>query len=284
MDSNQKSIIRTTAVNWITRLFLIFTTIVLLYPFVWNFLASFKSNTEFLTDPFSLPQQLHFDNYVRALVKSNMADYFLNSIFLVVFSTALLIVFVVPISYVLTRFRFLGSKMILNIYMACIFIQATYIMVPLFLQVNSFGMLDNRVMLGVIYAVLQFPFGIFLLSGFLRSVPRDYEEAAKIDGCGNMGVLVRIITPLVRPGIVTVSMLSAMGFWNEYPLALVLIQSDSKKTLPVGLANLFEVQRYATDWSALFAALIIVLIPTIILFVIGQKQLLQGISAGGIKG
>ncbi|GGH10861.1 carbohydrate ABC transporter permease [Paenibacillus segetis] len=284
MDSNQKSIRNRIIANWATRIFLIFATIVMLYPFVWNLLASFKSNTEFLTDPFALPTALHFDNYVRAFVKSKMGNYFMNSIILVLFSTALLIVLVVPISYVLTRFKFFGSKMILNLYMACIFIQATYIMVPLFLQVNSFNMLDNRGMLGVIYAVLQFPFAIFVLSGFLRSVPRDYEEAAKIDGSGNMGVLVRIIAPIAKPGIVTVGMLSAMGFWNEYPLALVLIQSEGKKTLPVGLANLFEVQRYATDWSALFAALILVLIPTIILFVIGQKQLLQGISAGGIKG
>ncbi|MGE7612416.1 carbohydrate ABC transporter permease [Paenibacillus sp. NPDC101420] len=284
MNSNQQSLIKMNIINWITRLFLIVATIVLLYPFVWNLLASFKSNTEFLTDPFSFPQALHLDNYVRAFQKSKMGSYFLNSIFLVVLSTAILVVFVVPIAYVLTRFKFWGSKMILNIYMACIFLQASYIMVPLFIQVNSFGMLDNRGMLGLIYAVLQFPFAIFVLSGFLRSVPRDYEEAAKIDGCGNTGVLVRIIAPLAKPGIVTVCMLAAMGFWNEYPLALVLIQTDSKKTLPVGLANLFEVQRYATDWSALFAALILVLIPTILLYVVGQKQLLQGISAGGIKG
>ncbi|MEK4994261.1 MULTISPECIES: carbohydrate ABC transporter permease [Paenibacillus] len=284
MTSNQQSLLKMNIAHWITRLFLIVATIVLLYPFVWNLLASFKSNTEFLTDPFSFPQALHFDNYVRAFQKSKMGSYFLNSIFLVVLSTAILVIFVVPMAYVLTRFKFWGSKLILNLYMACIFLQASYIMVPLFLQVNSFGMLDNRGMLSLIYAVLQFPFAIFVLSGFLKSVPRDYEEAAKIDGCGNTGVLVRIVAPLAKPGIVTVCMLAAMGFWNEYPLALVLIQSDSKKTLPVGLANLFEVQRYATDWSALFAALILVLIPTILLYVIGQKQLLQGISAGGIKG
>ncbi|MGN7359931.1 carbohydrate ABC transporter permease [Paenibacillus sp. SAF-054] len=282
--SNESSIFRARLWTWAIRLFMIAATIVLVYPFVWNILASFKSNTEFLTDPFSLPHSLHFENYTRAFVKSKMGDYFLNSILLVVLSTALMIVLVLPISYVLTRYKFWGSRAIMNLYMACIFIQATYIMVPLFLQTSSFGLLDNRAALGVIYAVMSFPFAIFVLSGFLRTISREYEEAAMIDGCGNIGILVRVIAPLARPGIVTVAMLSAMGHWNEYPLALVLIQSDSKKTLPVGLANLFEVQRYATDWSALFAALVLVLIPTVLLFLVGQKQLLQGINVGGLKG
>ncbi len=271
-------------IRWITRSCLILVTIILLYPFLWNLLASFKSNTEFLTDPFAFPTTIHFENYVRAFLKAKMANYFLNSLFVIILSTGILVVFVVPFSYVISRYKFFGSKVIYNLYMACIFIQATYIMIPLFLQINKFHMLDNRIMLCAVYAVLQFPFAIFVLSGFIREIPRDYEEAARIDGCTNWGIIRNVIVPLARSGIVTVSMLTAMGFWNEYPLALVLIQTNEKKTLPVGLANLFEVQRYATDWSALFAALIIVLVPTLCIYLIGQKQLLNGVNVGGIKG
>lgn len=284
MSSNDISRYKAAAGRWIVRIILIVTTLIFLYPMIWNILASFKTNTEFLTNPFSFPTELNLDNYVRAFTKAKMADYFVNSLLIVILATLVLIVFVVPFSYVITRYRFFGSKLIMNLYMACIFIQATYIMVPLFLQVNSFGWQDNRVALSVIYAVLQFPFAIFILSGFIRSIPKDYEEAARIDGCSNFRILINVIVPIARPGIATVSMLAAMGFWNEYPLALVMITSDNKKTLPVGLANLFEVQKFATDWSALFAALVIVLIPTVILYLLGQKQLMQGISAGGIKG
>jgi len=277
---NYKSII----IEWVTRCCLILVTIILLYPFLWNLLASFKSNTEFLTDPFAFPTTIHFENYVRAFLKAKMANYFFNSVFVIILSTTILVVFVVPFSYVISRYVFWGSKVIYNLYMACIFIQATYIMIPLFLQINKIHLLDNRIMLCAVYAVLQFPFAIFVLSGFIKEIPRDYEEAARIDGCTNWGIIRNVIVPLSRSGIVTVSMLTAMGFWNEYPLALVLIQSDEKKTLPVGLANLFEVQRYATDWSALFAALIIVLVPTLFIYLIGQKQLLNGVNVGGIKG
>ena len=123
-----------------------------------------------------------------------------------------------------------------------------------------------------------------LLTGFLRSIPRDYEEAAMIDGCGPFRILTSIIIPMCKPGIVTVCMISAMAAWNEYPVALVMVTDPTKATLPVGLANLYEIQRYATDWGALFAALVLALIPTVILFIVGQKQLVQGLSVGGVKG
>lgn len=284
MNSNKKARLKSVTGKWALRILLIFITFVTVYPLLWNLVVSFMTNTEFLTNPFAWPDSLQFDNYVRAWEKANIAKYFFNSVFITVVSVVILLIFVVPASYALSRYQFIGSRVINILYMSCLFVQATYIMVPLFLQLNRFHMLDNRLAICLVYAVLQFPFSIFLLSGFIQSIPKDYEEAAQLDGCTHWGTLRRIIVPMARPGIATVTMLTAMGFWNEYSLALVLIQSEEKKTLPVGLANLFEVQRYATDWSALFAALIIVLIPTIILYVVGQKQLLQGISMGGIKG
>jgi N-acetylglucosamine transport system permease protein len=168
--------------------------------------------------------------------------------------------------------------------MAAIFIQATYIMIPLFLQMNSLNLLNKLTPLGILYAVMQFPFSIFLLSGYMKSIPMDYEEAAKIDGCTYFGILKNIIFPMSKPGIVTVCMLSAMAAWNEYAVALVMVTDPKIQTLTVGLAALYEIQRYATDWGALFAALVIVLIPTIIIFAIGQKYLIQGINVGGVKG
>jgi N-acetylglucosamine transport system permease protein len=118
----------------------------------------------------------------------------------------------------------------------------------------------------------------------MASIPRDFEESAMMDGCGRWRMLFSIVAPLVQPGLVTVMIFNFFAFWNEYPMALTLIYSDEKRTIPTGLSNLFEVQRYATDWGALFAALSMVLIPTVIVYVFTQKKLTEGVMMGGIKG
>ena len=262
--------------TWCIRILMILFTVIFLYPLFWNLMSAFKTNAEYLTDPYALPAALNLDNFVAAWQKANIAAYFGNSIFVTVLSTVLLLLLVIPISYVLARYRFVGSRLISTVYMACIFLQATYIMIPLFLELQAVNGLNNLPVLCLVYAVMQFPFCIFTLQGFMSAVPRDYEESARIDGATNIQLLLRVM--------VTITMLSAMGFWNEYPLALVLLTEDAKKTLPIGMANLFEVQKYATDWGALFAGLVIVMIPTIIIYLIGQRYLLQGIGAGGLKG
>ncbi|MDR2135291.1 MAG: carbohydrate ABC transporter permease, partial [Treponema sp.] len=179
------------------------------------------------------------------------------------------------------RFRFFGSRFIENIYMTCLFVGAP--LVPLYLLLFRLHMTDSPVWLSFIYAVGAFPFDIFLLSGYMRSIPKSYADAAYIDGCGNWGILLRIMVPLAQSGIATVTMLAAMEFWNEYMLALVLLRTETIKTLPVGIAHLYAVQKRATDFGALFAALVIVLIPTLIIYLAGQKSLLRGIGAGGMK-
>lgn len=268
----------------IMRLFFIAITIIMLYPLIWNLYSSFKTNTEFLSNAFSLPSGFEWSNYHRALIKSHLINNIQNSVLTVTVSLVILCIFTIPASYTLVRFKFFGARFMMGIYISAIFIQATYIMIPLFLQMNSLHLLNKLIPLGILYAVMQFPFSIFLLSGFIRTIPLDFEEAATIDGCSYFGILRNVIIPMAKPGIVTVVMFSVIAAWNEYAVALVMITDTKKQTLPVGLANLFEVQRYATDWGALFAALVLVLIPTVVLFIIGQKQLINGIAMGGLKG
>ena len=270
--------------NGLLRLTLVGITAVMLYPVIWNIYSSFKTSTEFLGDPFALPASLQWDNYLRALQKTNIPDNFKNSLYVVVVSLLLIALLVVPCSYCLARFRFFGSRLMRGLYMSLIFIQIPCIMIPLFLQLNDLGWLNKLTPLSLLYAVGQIPFSVFLLSGFMRGIPRDYEEAAMIDGCNYFGILWRIIVPMAKPGIVTVLMLSTMSVWNEYVLALVLLTDPAKQTIPVGVAAMYEMQRYATDWGALFAALVLVLLPTAILYAIGQKYLIEGVNIGGVKG
>ena len=270
--------------NGLLRLTLVGITAVMLYPVIWNIYSSFKTSTEFLGDPFALPASLQWGNYLRALQKTNIPDNFKNSLYVVVVSLLLIALLVVPCSYCLARFRFFGSRLMRGLYMSLIFIQVPCIMIPLFLQLNDLGWLNKLTPLSLLYAVGQIPFSVFLLSGFMRGIPRDYEEAAMIDGCNYFGILWRIIVPMAKPGIVTVLMLSTMSVWNEYVLALVLLTDPAKQTIPVGVAAMYEMQRYATDWGALFAALVLVLLPTAILYAIGQKYLIEGVNIGGVKG
>jgi len=275
---------KTSLGQWASRIFLLFVTVLTLYPVVWNIYSSLKTNTEFLGNPFSLPQGLAWDNYARAWSSANIGVNFLNSAYAVAILLVVMVVCVIPCSYVLARYKFFGSGAMLGMFMAAIFIKATYIMTPLFLQMNSLGLTEKLVPYAVVYSVTQFPFSIFLMTGFMRAIPRDFEEAAGIDGCGNFRILTKIIAPMATPGIMTVCMLSAIAIWNEYPVALVMLTQEKIMTVPIGLARLYEQQRYATDWGALFAALVIVLIPTIALFSVGQRYLIEGVSAGGIKG
>ena len=270
--------------QWAVRIFLLFIVVLTLYPVVWNIYSSFKTNTEFLGNPFTLPQGFAWDNYVRAWSKANIGINFLNSVYSVIILLAVMVVCVVPCSYVLARYKFFGSGAMLGLFMAAIFIKATYIITPLFLQMSSIGLTEKLLPYAILYAVTQFPFSIFLMTGYMRAIPRDFEEAASIDGCGNFRILTQIIAPMAKPGIMTVCMLSAMAIWNEYPVALVMLTQEDIMTVPIGLARLYERQRYATDWGALFAALVIVMIPTIILFSVGQRYLIEGVSAGGVKG
>lgn len=266
------------------RVVLLIATFIFVYPLIWNIIAAFKTNTEIMESPWSIPEVLNFSNFTRAFVESSMGEFILNSFFVTGLSMCLLLLLVVPTSYALSRFDFKGRKLLHNIYMGGLFIQPVYIMIPLFLMMNNFHMLDNRFWLSLVYAAGALPFSIYLLTGFMRSIPREYEESSYIDGSSYFRTLISIILPLARPGILTVIIFNFFTFWNEYALALVLISSDEKKTIPVGLANLMEVQKFATDWAALFAGLVLVLLPTITLYALTQKKLTEGLSMGGLKG
>ena len=276
--------IKQTFAKWASRIFLLAIAAATLYPVIWNVFSSLKTNAEFMENPYALPRGLALENYVRAFEATDIAVNFLNSATAVVVLLIIVIVCVIPCAYVLARYNFPGSKLILGIFMAAIFIRATYIMTPLFIQMNNLGLTNKVVPYAVLVAVTQFPFSIFLMVGFMRTIPRDYEEAAMIDGCGNFRLLTQIIYPMAKPGIMTVCMLSALAAWNDFPLALVMLTDPSAMTLPVGIADLYVRIGYRTDWGALFAALVMILIPTIAGFAVGQRHLIQGISAGGVKG
>lgn len=266
------------------RVILVIIAIAVVYPLIWNVIQSLKTNTEIIDSPWSLPSALQFDNYIRAFLDANMGEYFFNSILVTAMSLLFLLILTIPTAYAVSRFRFRGRSILHNFYMSALFIEPVYIMIPLFMLMSNIDMLNNRFWLSVVYAASALPFSVYLLVGFMKSIPKEYEQSAMVDGCGYFSTLVKIIVPLAKPGIVTVIIFNFFTFWNEYALALVLLSNNAKKTLPIGLQNLMQTQKFATDWGALFAGLVIVLIPTVLLYAFTQKKLTEGMSIGGLKG
>ena len=264
-------------------------------PVAWVFLASIKENSEFYGSPWTMPKGFYIQNFIDAFEKANMGQYFLNSILVTAMALVLLLVIALPASYVLARYRFIGSKILNVLFMGGLFINVNYIVVPIFLMfvdadtfIRKMGFsegffLNNLFILALVYASTALPFTIYLLSGFFITIPRDYEEAAHVDGSGYFRTMVQIMMPMALPSIITVILLNFLSFWNEYIIAMTLLTKDAK-TLPVGLMNLTQAQRGAANYGQLYAGLVIVMLPTLILYIMVQKKLTQGMSLGGLKG
>ena len=275
---------------------LITLAVTIIVPVAWVFMASIKQNSEFYGNPWALPMGVHLQNFADAWNKARMGEYMLNSVLVTALALILLLVIALPAAYALSRFQFRGRKILNVAFMAGLFINVNYIVVPIFLMLvdgdtwlrQIFGMgllLNNVVVLAVVYASTALPFTIYLLSGYFATLPHDFEEAAYIDGAGYGVTMVKVIFPMAQPSIITVILFNFLSFWNEYIIAMTLL-SDPKgaKTLPVGLMQLTQAQQAATEYGQLYAGLVLVMLPTLILYICVQKKLTQGLTLGGLKG
>lgn len=274
---------------------LVLLTIMIIVPVFWVFMASIKENAEFYRNPWALPEGFYFQNFIDAWESANMGSYMLNSLFVTAVGIFLLVIVALPASYVLARFKFKTNKFWNILFMAGLFINVNYIVVPIFLMLNdgdtflykTFGttfFMNNLFVLAVVYAATALPFTIYLLSGYFKTLAKDYEEAAYVDGAGYFRTMVQIIIPMAKPSIVTVILFNFLAFWNEYIISMTLLTKPELKTLPVGLMNLMAAQRSAVQYGKMYAGLVIVMLPTLILYMCVQKKLTQGMTVGGLKG
>lgn len=275
---------------------LILLALTIIVPVAWVFMASFKENVEFYGNPWTLPKGLHWQNFIDAWTTAKMGDYMLTSVMVTALSLAILLVVALPCSYVLARFAFKGRSFIKTGFMAGLFINVNYIVVPIFLMLRDgnttmkqlFGsgfLLNNPIILAVVYAATALPFTIYLLSGYFVTLPKAYEEAAYIDGAGYGRTMLQIIFPMAKPSIITVILFNFLSFWNEYIISMTLMSSvKGAKTLPVGLLNLMQAQQSAANYGPMYAGLVLVMLPTLILYICVQNQLTKGMTMGGLKG
>ena len=275
---------------------LILLAVTIIVPVAWVFMASIKQNSEFYGNPWALPAGFYWQNFVNAWNGAKMGEYMLNSVLVTALALVLLLVIALPAAYCLSRFRFKGRKLLNTLFMAGLFINVNYIVVPIFLMFVSgdkivkrlFGhsfFLNNPFIVSVVLAATTLPFTIYLLSGYFATLPHDYEEAAYIDGAGYSRTMVSVIFPMAQPSIITIILFNFLSFWNEYIISLTLLSAQNgPRTLPVGLLNLMQAQQSAAQYGIMYAGLVLVMLPTLVLYICVQKKLTQGMTLGGLKG
>ena len=273
----------------------IILAITIIVPIAWVFMASLKENEQFYGSPWTLPNGLHFENFVQAWQEADMGSYMLNSVIVTALGIGLLIIISLPAAYVLARFKFKTSRFWNVLFMAGLFINVNYIVVPIFLMLvdadsflqSTLGhgfFLNNLFILALIYASTALPFTIYLLSGYFKSLAKDYEEAAYVDGAGYFRTMIQVIFPMAKPSIITIILFNFLSFWNEYIISMTMLTKPTLKTLPVGLMNLMAAQKSAVQYGRMYAGLVLVMLPTLILYMCVQKQLTEGMTVGGLKG
>lgn len=254
--------------------------VVVLYPLLWMVFSSFKTTNEIFTNPWSLPSRISGDSYASAFDRG-VLDLFKNSLFVTVLSVAGATVFSAWAAYPLSRLKIPFSSGFLYFILGGLMLAPTVALVPLFRLLHTVGLDDNLWGLILVYTAFKIPFTTFLVRSYMLSIPQELDEAATIDGAGTWRIFWRIIFPLCKPILVTAALLQALFSWNEFAFALVLISDERKMTLPVGLARL--VGQFVTDYPALFASLTVATVPVILLFLVGQRSFVRGLTAGATK-
>ncbi len=263
-----------------------------LFTFVligWVFAASFTTTKEiFSGEALLFPSGLHFENYTKAWTSQNVSVCFGNSLFHASCSSILLIVFAAPAAYALSRFKFFLNRPIQNGFVAAMGVPIVMIILPLFSVVTQLNMLQQditvRLLMIILYVGINIPYTTIFLLTFFSNLSSSYEEAAALDGCSPIGTFWKIMFPLAQPGIITVSIFNFINIWNEYFMSLIFASSDSVKPVAVGLYSMIDSMKYTGDWAGMFAAVIIVFLPTFILYLFLSERIIAGITGGGVKG
>ncbi|MEV8420661.1 carbohydrate ABC transporter permease [Streptomyces niveus] len=255
---------------------------------LWVILTAFRNGSEIFTDPFQLPRSLDPKNFTDAWNASDLGSGFMNSVVLVAASSLTVIALSAPAAYVLSRGGRRSGELITMAFVAGMGIPMQAVIIPVFVWMqnistymyDTFGWWDERISLYLIYVASSLPFTVYLLTGFFRSLPRELEEAAALDGCSSFRTFRVVMLPLARPGIVTALILLVISLWNETLLALVLITETDKYTLPQALLGLYGTMQYTSNWGGLFAGIVIVVLPIIAVYIWLGRRIVEGLTLG----
>ncbi|MBD7944627.1 carbohydrate ABC transporter permease [Psychrobacillus sp. Sa2BUA9] len=252
-----------------------------LYPIFLMFLSSFKSSAEIFKNPLGLPTSFSLDTYRTLLSKIPFDQYFINSVIVSVTSVVLVVIFCSLAAFYIARFNFSWNNAIFFLFLLGMMIPIKLGIVPLFILMRDLGLINSLWSLIFMNIATGTPITMLILTGFFRTLPMELEEAARIDGAGNLRTLWHVLLPLMRPALGTVVIINFIASWNDFFFPLIFITEKAKMTIPVGMLSLFG--EHSADWGSLFAGLTLASLPMMVLFLIASKQFMEGLTAGAVK-
>jgi raffinose/stachyose/melibiose transport system permease protein len=260
---------------------LLFFTFIFLYPMFLMISNSFKSNIEILKSPLGLPTNFSLENYITVWHTINFQDYTLNSVYVTSISVFIILFVSSLAAYYLARYPFKWNAYILFFFMIGLMIPMKLAVLPLYLIFLKLGLLDTIAALVIVYVAGGIPLAVFVFYSFFKTLPNEFEQAARIDGCNEFQVYFKIVLPLMKAPIATLGIINLINVWNDFFFPLIFIRSAELRTIPLGILTLFG--EYDTEWNLLFAGLTISSLPMLIAFLIASKQFMEGITSGAIK-
>lgn len=267
--------------TWLMHIFLGVNAVIMLYPIIMMALSGFKTNKEIFSAPFALPQSFSFDNFAVIWNETNVPRYFINSTIVTGLSVTLLLIVGTMAAYALSRYKFRGNVMISLFFLSGLMLPLRLAIIPLFIQLKALGLVDNLIGLICIYTAMSLPATVFIITGFLRSLPSELEDSARMDGASEFRIMVEIMVPLISPAMVIAGIYNAVPIWNDFFFPLIFIQSPEWKTLAQGLTSFFG--EYSINYGVLYAGLTLAALPIMLVFIIQSRRFIAGMTAGAIK-
>ena len=268
----------------LSQTLLIVWAILVIFPFLWMLMTAFKTDQDILFSPWRLPHSLEWSNFERAWTKAHIGRYFFNTVLVLAGSLTGTLIISAMAAYVFARFDFPGRNALFYLFIAGMMFPVFLALVPLFFLIKDLHMTGTYQGLILVYIAYSLPFTIFFLTGFFKTLPGEVAEAGIMDGASQHRVFFDIMLPMAKPGLIAMGIFNFLGQWNQFLLPLVLMPDAKRYLLSQGLAFLAIQQGYQNDYGALFAAMVITMLPTLVVYVLFQKRLESGLTAGALKG
>lgn len=278
---DRKGLLATLGRDGLLQIILIANTFIMLAPILIMVFSAFKTNMQIFQTPFALPDFSHVSNFIKIWENTNFLRYLMNSFLVTGSSMVLILTLGTMAAYALGRYSFNGNSFILMFFLAGLTLPLKLAIIPLFMLMRDLGVLNNQLSLIFVYTAMGLPTTVFIMTGFIRTLPNELEDAARMDGASEARIMWSVMLPLVRPAMVIAGIQNVVPIWNDFFFPLVFIQNDNLKTLPQGLTTFMG--EYATDYGALFSGLTLSAAPIIIIYILLSKQFISGMTAGAVK-
>jgi|TARA_B100001093_G_scaffold208720_1_gene200512 raffinose/stachyose/melibiose transport system permease protein len=265
--------------KWVIIISFVFYAV---FPFLWLVLASLKTNAELLNNPFTLPEVFQFKNYSNAIEEAGLGKLIINSLIISTSATFLNILFSSMCAFAIARHTFWGNNVLFLMITAGILVPLNALIIPYFAIINFLNLYDTRIGLIIVYCAVGLPVSTFILTEFFKSIPKEIEEASYLDGCNFAARYFKIMLPLALPGLATAGTFQFILCWNEFIYAMLLTSSTDIRTIQFGIS--YFTNQFFSDYVGMFAAVVISIIPSITVFVLFQEKVINGLTAGSVKG